>query len=151
MPLYRLRRVEKRVLIGDDFNALRLEALFIFRSNQNIGCGQGWHSAVHGGNYIGAIEPMRLSQVSGGIVRGVVGVRVVKANDSFAPAASQLKRGNYLFRIDTVTVGGGVDPHVLASQGHGDPAMPAGYVTQQNSTALMGITTFGFPSDQIVV
>src|SRR3954468_21280251 len=81
----------------------------------------------------------------------MVGMGMVKADDTLPPVPRQLERGDHLFRMDAIAVGRGIRPHVLAGQGHGDHTVPTCHTAKQNAAALMGITALGFPADEVVI
>src|SRR5215472_11739486 len=123
--VYSLSSIKQRALVGYDFNALRLKALSSLRPGQDIGSSKGRAPALHAGDHVRTVKPVGFSQIGGGVVGRMVRMRMVKADDAFTAVSGQLKRGNNLFRINAVTIGRRVCPHVLAGQRHGDPPMSA--------------------------
>src|SRR5438270_4558790 len=146
-----LSGVQQRPVVGEDLNALSLEAFFYFRSQQHIRSGERGQALLHAGNHVRAVKPVGFRQVRGRVIGGMIGVGMIKADDVLAAVARQLDGGDHLLGMDAVTVGWGVTAHVLAGQGHGYQAMHVNHVPRQNAAARMGIAALGFPTNQIVI
>ncbi len=94
---------------------------------------------------------MGFRKIGGGIVRNVVGMRVIKTDNILAAASRQLQCGDHLLWIDAVCALRRVQPHVLAWNRERHSAIAIGSLAQQDSAALLRIAALGFPADQVVV
>ncbi len=105
----------------------------------------------HGGDDVGAAEPVGFGEVGGGPLGGVVGVGVVEADDVEAGLAGLALGGDEFLRGDVVAVVGAVGAGVAGAEefGDGEVCRSAGFA-EQDAAALVGVGFFAVGAELVV-
>src|SRR5262245_60823812 len=98
------------------------------------------------GDHIRTVEPVGLDQVGLRVVRGVVRMGVIEADNVLPPAAGQLEGGNDLFGADSVTALGIVSAGVVTGQRQVDGASIHAHDAQKNAAAFARVAAFRLPA-----
>jgi hypothetical protein len=123
-----------------DLHFLRLEVLVVFRgSGEQEGVGDSGLAVIDFCDYVGAAQPVRLGEIGGRPLRGMVRMRMVEAGDLEVAAPRQTRYFNQLGGGDLVAAVGGIEANVgCMCERNNLPALRRG-AAQQSAAALVRI------------
>ncbi len=101
----------------------------------------------HPGDHVGTPDPVCFGQVGLRPLRGVIRVRMIKADDVFVACASFALDADQFPGVDVIAVLRGIGTRIPAAGGGGDGTNVAVHLAQQNPTTFVGIGFFSMSAD----
>src|ERR1700691_3518343 len=137
------------VWISIDFDSLVDEPLISFVCTREFeGIGDRGFPMLHGGDDVGAADPVGLGEIGLRPARGMVGMRVVEADDVFTALAAFALNAHQFPGIDVVAVLGRVSAGVAATSSRGHDARAVVIrAAEQDTAAFVRVGLFAVAAE----